>query len=109
MLLSIAVYYKKQPELVHRFNVQILLILVFIDIFWLIIMGFVWTHDKDDSEYWKELSTLHSLVRWGVWAELLLSCGIIGLLFFDYKESYGSYLNPLSLNYDNKKNDPMIN
>ena len=72
-------------------------------------MGFVWSHDKDDSEYWKELSTLHSLVRWGVWGELILSCVIIGLLFIDYKESYGSYLNPLSLNYDNKKNDPMIN
>ena len=109
MLLSIAVYYKKQPELVQRFSVQILLILVFIDIFWLIIMGFVWSHDKDDSEYWKELSTLHSLVRWGVWGELILSCVIIGLLFIDYKESYGNFLNPLSLNYENKKNDPMMN
>ena len=109
MLLSIAVYYKKQPELVQRFNVQILLILVFIDIFWLIIMGFVWSHDKDDSEYWKELSTLHSLVRWGVWGELILSCVIIGLLFIDYKERYGNFLNPLSLNYENKKNDPMMN
>jgi len=109
LLLSIAVYYKKQPELVQRFSVQILLILVFIDIFWLIIMGFVWSHDKDDSEYWKELSTLHSLVRWGVWGELILSCVIIGLLFIDYKESYGNFLNPLSLNYENKKNDPMMN
>ena len=72
-------------------------------------MGFVWSHDKDDSEYWKELSTLHSLVRWGVWGELILSCVIIGLLFIDYKESYGNFLNPLSLNYENKKNDPMMN
>jgi hypothetical protein len=65
-------------------------------------MGFVWSHDKDDSEYWNELSTLHSLVRYGVWAELLLSCSIIGLLFVDYKQSYGNYLNPISLNYENK-------
>ena len=108
MLLSIAVYYKKQPELVHRFNVQVLLILVLIDIFWLLIMRFVWSHDNDDSEYWKELTTMHSLVRFGVWGELLLSCIIIGILFFDYKQVYGKNLNPLDLNYESKIDEPMI-
>ena len=109
MLLSIAVYYKKQPELVHRFNVQICLILILIDIFWLIIMGLVWTHDENDSEYWKELSTLHYIVRYGVWGELLLSCTITGILFYEYKQTYGSYLNPLDLNYESKNNDPILN
>ena len=108
MLLSIAVYYKKQPELVHRFNVQILLILVFIDIFWLLIMGFVWSHDENDSEYWKELTTMHSLVRLGVWGELLLSITIICILGIDYKQSYGKWLNPTDLNYESKNNE-MIN
>ena len=103
MLLSIAVYYKKQPEIVHRFNVQICLILIFIDVFWLIIMGFVWTHENNDSEYWKELSTLHNIVRYGVWGEFLLSCAVIGILFFYYKQIYGSYLYPLDLNYESKK------
>ena len=109
MLLSIAVYYKKQPELVHRFNVQICLILILIDIFWLIIMGLVWTHDENDSEYWKELSTLHYIVRYGVWGEPLLSCAITGILFYEYKQTYGSYLNPLDLNYESKNNDPILN
>ena len=109
MLLSIAVYYKKQPELVHRFNVQICLILIFIDIFWLIIMGFVWSHYYNDSEYWKELSTLHNLIKYGVWGELLLSCAITSILFLDYKQIYGSYLNPLDLNYESKNNDPILN
>ncbi len=72
-------------------------------------MKFVWSHDNNDSEYWKELSTMHSLVRWGVWGELLLSCSIIVILFIDYKEVYGKNLNPIDLNYENKSNDPMIN
>ena len=109
MLLSIAVYYKKQPELVHKFNVQIMLILVLIDIFWLLIMSFVWTHDENDSEYWKELSTMHSLVRIGVWGELLLSCTIIGILFIDYRQEYGKILNPIDLNYESKNNELMNN
>ena len=109
LLLSIAVYYKKQPELVHRFNVQILLILILIDIFWLIIMSFVWEHDNEDSEYWKELSNLHGIIKYGVWGELLLSFAIVVILFLDYKEIYGKNLNPLDLNYESKNNDPIIN
>ena len=82
-------------------------VLIFIDIFWLLIMGFVWEHDEKDTEYWKELTTLHSLVRCGVWGEVLLSCAILGLLFWDYKQTYGKYLNPLDLKYE--KSDPMLN
>ena len=107
--MSIAVYYQKYPELVHRFNVQILFILIFIDIFWLLIMGFVWEHDKEDSEYWKELTTLHGLIKYCVWGELLLSCGVICLLFIDYRETYGKNLNPIDFNYENKKTESMIN
>ena len=109
LLLSIAVYYKKQPELVHRFNAQILLILVLIDIFWIIIMSFIWSHNENDSEYWKELTTMHSLVKFGVWGELLLSCTIIVILFVDYKQVYGKNLNPIDLNYETKNDESMIN
>ena len=105
MLLSIAVYYEKKPELVHRFNFQIMLILILIDIFWLLIIGFVWEHDEKDNEYWKELSGLHSLVRYGVIGELLLSCTIVILLFLDYRQVYGKLLNPLDFNYQNKNDE----
>ena len=109
LLLSIATYYKKQPELVHKFIVQVLIILVFIDIFWLFIMSFVWSHDKDDTEYWQGLTTLHGLIRYAVYAEVILSGTIICLLFLDYKQTYGNNLNPLNLNYDNKKDEQMMN
>ena len=72
-------------------------------------MGFVWEHDNKDSEYWKELITLHSLIKYCVWGELLLSFGIICLLFIDYRETYGKNLNPIDFNYENKKTEPMIN
>ena len=108
--MAIATYYKKQPELVHKFIVQILIILTFIDVFWLLVMSFVWSHDdKNDTEYWAGLSTLHSLIKYVVFGEIALSATIIGLLFIDYKQTYGNNLNPLSLSYENKSNEPMIN
>ena len=73
-------------------------------------MSFVWEHDEaNDSEYWKELTTLHGLIRYGVYGEIILSCVIIGILFIDYKQIYGKNLNPLDLNYESKNIDPMIN
>ena len=48
-------------------------------------MSFVWEHDEaNDSEYWKELTTLHGLIRYGVYGELILSCVIIGDFWLDY-------------------------
>ena len=72
-------------------------------------MSFVWEHDNEDSEYWKELSNLHGIIKYGVWGELLLSFAIVVILFLDYKEIYGKNLNPLDLNYESKNNDPIIN
>ena len=109
LLLAIATYYKKQPELVHKFIVQILIILLFIDVFWVIVINFVWSHDKNDTEYWAGLSTLHSLIKFAVYGEALLTATIIGLLFLDYKQTYGNNLNPLSLSYENKNSDQILN
>ena len=106
LLLAIATYYKKQPELVHKFIVQILIILLFIDVFWVIVINFVWSHDKNDTEYWAGLSTLHSLIKYVVFGEIALSATIIGLLFIDYKQTYGNNLNPLSLSYS--RSPPMV-
>ena len=72
-------------------------------------MSFVWSHGKDDTEYWSGLSTLHSLIRYAVYGEIILSAVIVGLLFLDYKQTYGNNLNPLNLNYENKKDEQMLN
>ena len=72
-------------------------------------MSFVWSHDKDDTEYWKGLTTLHGLIRYAVYGEIILSGTIICLLFLDYKQTYGNNLNPLNLNYESKKDEQMMN
>ena len=83
-----------------------MIILLFIDLFWVLIINFVWSHDKD---YWAGLSTLHSIIKFSVYGEMILSATIIGLLFVDYKQTYGNNLNPLSLSYENKNNEQMMN
>ena len=88
--------------------VQVLLFLVFIDLFWLIVISFVWSHGPNDTEYWNGLSTLHILIRYGVYGEIILSCIILCLLFLDYKQTYGNNLNPFNLNYESKRDEQMM-
>ena len=72
-------------------------------------MRFVWSHDKDDTEYWAGLLTLHSIIKYAVYGEIALTVAIIVILFLDYKQTYGNNLNPLSLSYENKSNEQMMN
>lgn len=73
-------------------------------------MHFVWRHDKGESEYWAGISGMHSFVWILVYIEILLTGGILGLLFIDYKNTYGNNLNPLSFNYkDDRSNEQMMN
>ena len=73
-------------------------------------MRFVWSHDdKENIEYWKGLTTIHGLIKYSVYGEIIISCGIICLLFVDYKQTYGNNLNPLNLNYESKKDEQMMN
>ena len=74
-------------------------------------MSFSWKHDEDDNnEYWKGLSTLHCLIKYCAFGEIILSLIIIVLLFHDYKQTYNVNLNPLNFNYSlNKNEDHMMN
>ncbi len=71
-------------------------------------MSYSWKHDEDDNEYWKGLSLLHSLVKYCVFGELILSFLIIVLLFHDYKQTYNVNLNPLNFDYSLNKNEEHI-
>ena len=72
-------------------------------------MSFVWEHGENDSDYWKSLSGMHSLVRYAVYGELLLTLSIIGLLFYYYQVKYSVKLNPLNFNYNLKNNEHIMN
>jgi hypothetical protein len=94
LLLSLASYYSKYPRLIEKLNFQFLLILICIDLIWLFVMSSVWNHDNDENkEYWKSLSTMHNIVYFLVWIEILIKCGL-GFLFF----------NSFSKNGQNSKN-----
>ena len=45
-------------------------------------MSFVWNHDNDEYKvYWGSLSTMHNIVYYLVWVEILIKCGL-GYLFY---------------------------
>ena len=110
LLLGIATYYKRQPSLMHKLIVQILLLLTLIDVFWIFLIGGVWEHNEKDTEFWGSLSLIHTLVKVGAYVEIILSLTIVGILFVDYKQTYNTVLNPLNFKYnDVSKNGPMMN
>jgi len=62
--------------------------LIIIDLLWMFIMSGVWSHEKTDKEYWQSLSTLHSIIWFLVWCEILLTGGIIAILYIDHKQCF---------------------
>ena len=44
-----------------------------------------------------------------MYGEIALTAAIIVILVLDYKQTYGNNLNPLSLSYENKNNEKMMN
>ena len=71
-------------------------------------MSFVWQHGDGDSDYWKGLSGMHSLIRYGVYVELILSSSIIGILFYYYQATFKVKLKPLDFNYNLNNNDEIM-
>ena len=93
----------------HKLIVQILILLIIIDIFWLFIISAIWEHNDKDTEFWGSLSFIHSLVKLGAYLEIIISVVTVAILFIDYKQTYNTILNPLNFKYSEDKNLSMMN
>lgn len=97
-------YQDKHPGLVHKFCVQSIIFMFLIDLLWIILFCSVWSHDENEKDYWKNLTSLHNFIYYCAYAEVALSVIIAILLIKDYKNQYGSALNPFNFNYKTDTN-----
>lgn len=76
-----------------------LILLVIADIIWVSVMSGVWSHDGESSQYWKDLSKIHSFGIIMAYLECLLKLLIVAYLAYDYKQKYPSEMSNFLFDY----------
>ena len=110
-------FYNRTPKITTKIIIQLLAILSFADIIWIIFFSGAWTHlskeeraksGNNDSEdviqYWDSLWFIHGFVYFLSFVELILKLLLLYYLIVDYKGKY-SLGDLLNLNYDETNND----
>ena len=87
VLIIIGLFYQKFPKLITKITFQIYAGLCVLDLIWLIIMMFVWTHGEGSSSFWRSLSFMHNLIYWFGVLELIGKGYLLFLLFEEYKKN----------------------
>ena len=83
--------------------------MILIDLIWIIIMTFVWSHSKDkekSNKFWSSLKFMHNLIYYLTFGEIAFKCYILKYIFSHYKKSFGQTSDLFNLNYkyDSKNN-----
>jgi hypothetical protein len=68
--------------------IQILVLLSFYDIIWMIFSFPVWSHDRQSDIFWNSLSSIHTMGKIFAVIELALKFITIFFLFNSYKTKY---------------------
>ena len=92
-------FYNKYPKLILKISIHIYIGLCILDLIWLIIMMFVWTHGKGSSQFWKSLSIMHNFIYWFGVIEFIGKGYLIFLLFNDFK-NFGNQNELLNFTYN---------
>jgi len=110
-------FYNRTPKITTKIIIQLLAILSFADIIWIIFFSGAWTHlskeeraksgdndSEDVIQYWDSLWFIHGFVYFLSFVELILKLLLLYYLIVDYKGKY-SLEDLLNLNYDETNND----
>ena len=107
LLIVLNQYYNKYPMLIQKIHFHGNIVMILIDIIWLIIMSFVWSHSQDKNnkiKYWSSIKLIHNIVYYLVFIEIGFKCYLTYLIYSFYKKTYSntSYLTNLKYNLDSK-------
>ena len=73
LLIVLNQYYNKYPMLIQKIHFHGNIVMILIDIIWLIIMSFVWSHSQDKNnkiKYWSSIKLIHNIVYYLVFIEI---------------------------------------
>ena len=90
--------------ILSRLQLQILIISLIFDIFWIIKFNSFWTHGEETSELWQSLSTIHNLSFFLGVIEFLLKFPLCYFFYKDFAEKQGSIKDLINFKYSVTKN-----
>ena len=73
----------EKRKLITRVQIQLLILSLIYDIFWIIRYNSLWTHGEETSELWRSLSSVHNIAFYLGVIEFLIK---IPLCLFSYKD-----------------------
>lgn len=88
--------------LIEKIHFQGIILMIIIDILWVIIMTFVWSHSNDEDsniKYWSSLKLIHNIVYYLVFVEIAFKCYITYFIFSHYKKTYSDTSNLNNFKY----------
>ena len=102
-------FYNSKTKAITKIIIQIITILIFADIIWIILFSTAWEHDSESEstseevQSWDSLWFVHGLVYVLAYLELILKGFLLYYLVVDFKEKY-KLKDLFNLNYDDEKN-----
>ena len=102
-------FYNSKTKAITKIIIQMITILIFADIIWIILFSTAWEHDiqsenpSEDVQFWDSLWFIHKLVYVLAYFELILKGFLLYYLVVDFKEKY-KLKDLFNLNYEDEKN-----
>ena len=110
-LMLLTNFYNQNPKATTKIIIQMLTVLIFADIIWIILFSTAWEHNDEtqekssdgDNQFWDSLWFVHKIVYILAYLELILKAFLLYYLMADFKEKY-KLIELFNLNYDDGKN-----
>ena len=104
-------FYNQNPKATTKIIIQMLTVLIFADIIWIILFSTAWEHNDEtqeksadgDNQFWDSLWFVHKIVYILAYLELILKVFLLYYLMADFKEKY-KLIELFNFNYDDGKN-----
>ena len=88
-----------KQKTVNRFQIQILLISLLFDIFWILKYNSYWCHGEETSELWQSLSLIHNCAFYLGIVECLIKIIIVLFIYQDFTKIQGSPKELINFSY----------
>ena len=89
----------EKQNIISRIQLQLLIISLLFDIFWIIKYNSIWTHGDGTSELWQSLSTVHNIAFCLGIFEFLIKIGLCLFLYKEFVVNQGSLKDLVNFKY----------
>ena len=90
----------EKQKIISRLQIQLLIISLLFDIFWIFKYNSIWTHGEETSELWQSLSAVHNTAFYFGVIEFLIKIGLGLFLFKEFSVNQGVIKDLFNFRYN---------